>query len=939
MGLRALPRGTNGWIGVNKAFQIFKRDLKRLLHNPVAIVITIGVCIIPSLYAWYNIVANWDPYANTGNIKIAVASNDRGTENDLAGDLNAGDEVIEKLRENDDLGWTFVDADEAREGVERGDYYAAIIIPKDFSRDLTSMLTGTFTEPKITYYVNEKKNAIAPKVTDTGAETIEEQVNDTFVATVAETFVQLAHDADASLTASGDEASASLVGTVGAASRAVADVRSTMRDLTGTISDAKGAIASADKALAGLSGQTPSLTQALQQGDELLASTRQTARDFTASLNTALSDGTAALGSASSKANAAVGKISGTLSSVSTSIYISGKNIDDLIDHNNAAIERLQNAPGSGDLAGVQAIIDELTALNAELTGLRDGLFAQSEALENDGSAASAAAEAIDAAVQDGVGAVNRMQSTLNSTTLPQLSSGLDAFSDVSGDLQAVVAGLEPTIAQARGMLDQLSATLDQATTSLKHMDTALEKMGEKLSAASTDIAALGASESMDQLADTLGITPAEAADFMSSPVKLTTKAVYPVSNYGSGVAPFYTNLALWVGGFVLIAILKLEVDTEGVGAFTATQGYFGRWILLVALGFVQAVIVCVGDLVLGVQCLQPVLFVLAGVLTSFVYVNIIYALAIAFKHIGKALAVVLVIVQIPGSSGMYPIEMMPGFYQAIHPFLPFTYGINAMRETIGGMYGMAYLGNLAVLGAFLAVALFIGVWLRPALLNLNLLFDRQLASTGVMICEENDLPRERFSLRYALRAMLDVADFREQLLARAARFEHRYPYLIKLGFCLVFGLPVVLFILTAMLDLTIDGKIVMLVLWIASIVLADAYMIVVEYIRESLNVQMRLASLSDEGLREEIRERTAVGRRLFGGQMGSGAETGPVGPSPERPDAAATAPLGLSARGAHAAGGTDPSLGGEREGGSAARPARGAHAKRDAESEKGGEA
>ena len=924
---------------MNKAFQIFKRDLKRLLHNPVAIVITIGVCIIPSLYAWYNIVANWDPYANTGNIKIAVASNDRGTENDLTGELNAGDEVIEKLRENDDLGWTFVDADEAREGVERGDYYAAIIIPKDFSRDLTSMLTGTFTEPKITYYVNEKKNAIAPKVTDTGAETIEEQVNDTFVATVAETFVQLAHDADASLTATGDEASASLVGTVGAASRAVADVRATMGDLTETISGAKGAIASADKALTGLSEQTPSLTQALQQGDELLASTRQTARDFTASLNTALSDGTAALGSASSKANAAVGKISGTLSSVSTSIYISGKNIDNLIDHNNAAIERLQNVPGSGDLAGVQAIIDELTALNTELTGLRDGLFAQSEALENDGSAASAAAEAIDAAVQDGVGAVNRMQSTLNSTTLPQLSSGLDAFSDVSGDLQAVVAGLEPTIAQARGMLDQLSATLDQATTSLEHMDAALEKLEEKLSAASTDIAALGASESMDQLAEALGITPAEAADFMSSPVKLTTKAVYPVSNYGSGVAPFYTNLALWVGGFVLIAILKLEVDTEGVGAFTATQGYFGRWMLMVALGCVQAVIVCVGDLVLGMQCLQPALFVLAGVLTSFVYVNIIYALAIAFKHIGKALAVVLVIVQIPGSSGMYPIEMMPGFYQAIHPFLPFTYGINAMRETIGGMYGMAYLGNLAVLLAFLAVALLIGVWLRPALLNLNLLFDRQLASTGVMICEENDLPRERFSLRYALRAMLDVAGFREQLLARAARFEHRYPYLIKLGFCLVFGLPVVLFILTAMLDLTIDGKIVMLALWIASVVLADAYMIVVEYIRESLNVQMRLAMLSDEGLRKEIREHTAVGHRLFGGQMGSDAEAGPAGPSSERHDAAATAPLGLSVRGAHAAGGTDPSLDVEREGGSAARPARGTHAKRDAESEKGGEA
>ena len=653
-----------GGVGVNKAFQIFKRDLKRLLHNPVAIVITIGVCIIPSLYAWYNIVANSDPYANTGNIKIAVASNDRGTETTSpASSMPATRSSRSCARTMTSVGPSSTPTRRARAS-SGATITPRSIIPKDFSRDLTSMLTGTFTEPKITYYVNEKKNAIAPKVTDTGAETIEEQVNDTFVATVAETFVQLAHDADASLTASGDEASASLVGTVGAASRAVADVRATMGDLTETISGAKGAIASADKALAGLSEQTPSLTQALQQGDELLASTRQTARDFTASLNTALSDGTAALGSASSKANAAVGKISGTLSSVSTSIYISGKNIDNLIDHNNAAIERLQNAPGSGDLAGVQAIIDELTALNTELTGLRDGLFAQSEALENDGSAASAAAEAIDAAVQDGVGTVNRMQSTLNSTTLPQLSSGLDAFSDVSGDLQTVVAGLEPTIAQARGMLDQLSATLDQATTSLEHMDAALEKLEDKLSAASTDIAALGASESMDQLAEALGITPAEAADFMSSPVKLTTKAVYPESNYGSGVAPFYTNLALWVGGFVLIAILKLEVDTEGVGAFTATQGYFGRWMLMVALGCVQAVIVCVGDLVLGMQRLQPALFVLAGVLTSFVYVNIIYALAIAFKHIGKALAVVLVIVQIPGSSGMYPIEMMPGFYQ-----------------------------------------------------------------------------------------------------------------------------------------------------------------------------------------------------------------------------------------------------------------------------------
>ena len=105
------------------AFKIFKRDLGRLLRNPVAIVITIGVCIIPSLYAWYNIVANWDPYGKTGNVPVAVVNLDTGTTNDYVGELNAGDEAVKKIRDNHDLGWEFVDtAEEAKEGVESGKY-------------------------------------------------------------------------------------------------------------------------------------------------------------------------------------------------------------------------------------------------------------------------------------------------------------------------------------------------------------------------------------------------------------------------------------------------------------------------------------------------------------------------------------------------------------------------------------------------------------------------------------------------------------------------------------------------------------------------------------------------------------------------------------------------------------------------------------------------
>ena len=853
---------------MKKAFQIFKRDLKRLLRNPVAMVITIGVCIIPSLYAWYNIEANWDPYGNTSGVRIAVANEDRGVETELTGELNAGEQTVEKLRENDALGWEFTDAESAKEGVYRGDYYAAIIIPADFSEHLTSMLTGEFEQPEIKYYVNEKKNAIAPKVTDTGAETIEQQLNETFVATVSSTLVEEAKELGVDVDAAGARVERGALENVGDSVDALQRVRDGMADLNGTVDAAKGAATSAREALAGMDAQAPTLVEALEKGHELLGTTRSAAGEFHTALSTALGNGAAQLASASAKADGAIGSISGAVSSAKTKIDISLINFQGIIDTNNRVIADLRalNESIMDNSGDVEVFIRELERQNQGLQAAKDALQAQSDSLGRDVETVSDATSAINTAVQGSVKNMGETQAELNATVMPELSAGLDAFSNISGDLSGIVTGLTPTIEQAMGLLDQLNAMLDQTKGAIASTDKTLADLQATLQTVRTDIAALRGSEATRELADLLGMEPDKIADFMSSPVKLTTKAVYPVANYGSGVTPFYTNLALWVGGFVLIAIIKLEVDNEGVGRFTANQGYFGRWMLLVTLGFIQAVIACVGDLVLGIQCEHPALFVAAGVFTSFVYVNIIYALAIAFKHIGKAIAVVLVIVQIPGSSGMYPIEMMPGFFQALHPLLPFTYGINAMRETIGGMYGADYLWNLGVLAVFLVLSLAVGVWLRPKLLNLNLLFDRQLSATGLMICEKDDMPRERFSVRSAVRALFDTEAYRREILERGARFERRYPRLIKAGFCMVFGLPILLFVLTATLDLDVDGKLVMLVLWIVAVIAADAYMIFIEYLRESLNAQARMSALPDDELREEL-------GRTFGGSPEKGGE------------------------------------------------------------------
>ena len=165
-------------------FQIFSRDVKRLSHNFVAVIVIIGISIIPALYAWFNIAANFDPYSNTSGIKVAVSNKDKGYNSSFI-TLNAGEEIIQNLQKDSQLGWTFTDENTAINGVRSGKYYSAIIIPEDFSSNMASILSGEIQSPKIQYYVNEKKNAIAPKITNTGADTLQTQVNSTFSEIVA----------------------------------------------------------------------------------------------------------------------------------------------------------------------------------------------------------------------------------------------------------------------------------------------------------------------------------------------------------------------------------------------------------------------------------------------------------------------------------------------------------------------------------------------------------------------------------------------------------------------------------------------------------------------------------------------------------------------------------------------------------------------------------
>ena len=274
-------------------------------------------------------------------------------------------------------------------------------------------------------------------------------------------------------------------------------------------------------------------------------------------------------------------------------------------------------------------------------------------------------------------------------------------------------------------------------------------------------------------------------------------------------------------------------------------------------VGLIQGFIVCLGDTLLpGVQCNHPSQFILTGMVCSFVYVNIIYALSLTFKHIGKALCVILVILQIPGSSGTYPIEMTPAFFQKLHPLLPFTYGVNAMREAIAGFYGSNFRNDLLILLlCYVPISLLIGLGLRPALSGLNHLFDKKLAETEFMMCEPHEAELSRSTqLSMLLQASLSIEDLRLVTAERAQKFENNYRKMIRIGFLAIAIIPLIFLILM----FSLESKIVFLTLWIISIIAISVWLIVVEYIHTKLEEQKELAGMSYEEMLENFRGKEA---------------------------------------------------------------------------------
>ena len=704
-------------------FKIFKRDIKKIFRNSMAIILAIGLAVLPSLYAWFNIYANWDPYGSTGNMQVAVINNDEGAVIKTF-TVNVGSQIETNLKANDLIDWQFVSKEEGINGVKAGKYYAAIEIPSGFSNSLTSIMSSEFKQPQIVYYANEKKNAIATKITDKVVQTVQTEVNESFITTI----VNLMNQVFGFVLDENDISGGAIFNKI---SNEINETKASVADLNNSI------------------GTFSDISELLKQLGSSMSSEKVS--NLLNSTNDVINDTSDVVKITQSSVSGVVDNIGTLLSGVTSSLDNAAEIVENFSPDQNS-VEVLKTAAQTcTNMATVMdTVCTMLNQLNQSLpnpiTAIDDLVKTLTEnavVLRDLGVKLNAAADgAYEGTLSDIAASIREVSSSLkasmndyNNTVKPQaekmvsnLLSTLDSASKMIGLLDDDVPTVDTLIKTLNASLDSGVGLFGSLQSMLKNFENELDNLSEKIDTLSN-------SEEFNTFLNVMSENSDKLGEFIACPVQVETDKIYGIDNYGSAMAPFYSTLAIWVGAVILIAIINTNVKhKKELGApVKPYQEYFGRGLLFIAFAIVQALIVCLGDLYfLGIQCYHPVKFLFAGCFAAVVYAMLIYSLAYTFGDIGKAAVVVLLVIQIGGSGGTFPIDVTPKFFQAINPYLPYTFVINAMRECVCGTYGGDYWLDLLKLSAYILIALLIGLVLKIPFRKPIRFFNKKIEETDV---------------------------------------------------------------------------------------------------------------------------------------------------------------------------------------------------------------
>lgn len=702
---------------MKEILRIQRHDLRAVTRSFFAILILIAVAILPALYAWVNIYANMDPYGSTGNIRIAVASRDSGIVDANGATVNKAQEVMDELRESTAIGWQFPDsADDAIEGVRSGEYYAAIIFEKNFTYNMYHFEHAVSdAEVPVTYYENAKKNAVASKITQTAASSLQEKINTKYLQTVFSTIFSEANGIESRLQS--EDAIQSVILELTELRDTLLRYDMAVEQFLSVSPETSAALQSAQSKLETLQVPNGAKLTAAQQN---LARAQQTVSALDTSFSQKLSDVEKQI----ADVEAAMEALKNSDAAKNTS-----ERVDSLREKNQVLLATLQSLRALLDdrlnLPGVQSAAAALDLMILRAGGIDSLLSALPEAAD---------ASAVEQLGSDVTALCQSMRSSLSNALVPGVNTMISDFS-------STLAALTPLLSSLDGMLGNLSDVTDAAGDAITDIDAALRQLRAVLQSAAgklTEVIDAVQSAEGDQrkemLLRILGGDADLYGNFFSALSDVDVQEVYSVKSYGAAMAPFYSVLAVWVGGVILVSILDTHTDEKKFPHATNAQQYFGRFGIFLLMGQIQAAVIVLGDIFL-LDCApaHPWLMWLSAAVASFVFVLLIYSLTISFGDIGKAIVVVVMVVQIAGSSGSYPIEILPEIFAKIYRFFPFPYAINAMREALCGVYGQDYLVYLLELLLFGALALLIGLVVRRPFLNVNRFVSEKLEETEVI--------------------------------------------------------------------------------------------------------------------------------------------------------------------------------------------------------------
>ena len=714
---------------MNNIFKIYKDDIKKIFTNYAALIVFIALSILPSLYAWFNIKASWDPYGKeaTSQIKIGVVNKDKGAE--LKGEFkNIGNQITDQLKENDVMGWQFVSEKEAVKAVEEGSYYAMITIPEEFSEDILSLITDDIKKGKIIYTVNEKVNAIAPKITVKGATAVQENVNKTVIETVSDIVLSTAKDL-------GIEVEGQLPKLDNLYDKLV-EIQSKFKDLYETTDLAYDGVNKVADLVTNLQNDIPLITDTLNSTKGLATNLIDFITTSQGEINNIAPTIKTDIGLVKDLAD----EVSSYVDVVINAIKTNSENVKVLLENLSTKVSSLkeyvtsirvlvekingqsQNGALSGVLSQLETAENNLNQLYNEIESIRN-------LLDNGNLSDTSKLENAKTVLNDVSNIAGNLYEKFDTEILGNINTILNTANDSAKGALEILQRAQDKLPKVEEILTTVSALCNKGNEGIKYAKDNLPRAEEIVNEVTSKVAKIKDSSDLKDLLKLIANNVEERSNYLTSPVELEENSLYPMRNYGTAMTPFYSVLALWVGMTLLVSMFSVEAH----GEYNHMEVYFGKLLLFLTIGMTQALIVSLGDLyLLKIYCVNPALFVTGILFTSVVFVAIVYSLVSVFGNVGKVTAIILLVLQVAGSGGTFPIQLTPKFFQIINPFLPFTYAISFAREAIGGVVQSVLVKDIVIMLIYIVVSILISIFLKKPINNLLSGFTKKFHESGL---------------------------------------------------------------------------------------------------------------------------------------------------------------------------------------------------------------